>query len=104
MSSRSSDYSGFDSDRDPRNSDHSGFDEDNHGDSDSNSRGFRKKENYRKNYRKNTGNKTHFTVSPMISCQLDFDFAIALGQLLLDVETDDKRFKSFGHNLCNLEE
>ena len=46
----------------------------------------------------------HFEVNPMVHCKLDFDFAIALGQLLLETETDDKRFKSFGHHLCNLEE
>ncbi len=46
----------------------------------------------------------HFEVSPMVHCKLDFDFALALGQLLLEIDTDDKRFKSFGHHLCNLEE
>lgn len=46
----------------------------------------------------------HFEVSPYVHCKLDFDFALALGQLLLEVETDDKRFKSFGHHLCNLED
>ena len=45
----------------------------------------------------------HFEVSQFIHCKLDFDFALALGQLLLEVDTDDKRFKSFGHHLCNLE-
>ena len=61
--------------------------------------------NNRKNFsRKRQQRAQHFKVSSMVHCELDFDFAITLGQLLLDVETDDKRFKSFGHHLCNLEE
>jgi|AntRauTorcE11897_2_1112592.scaffolds.fasta_scaffold13397_4 hypothetical protein len=56
----------------------------------------------KKRYKPKKDRVKHFEVSSMIQCKLDFDFALALGQLLLETETDDKRFKSFGHHLCNL--
>lgn len=45
----------------------------------------------------------HFEVCDKVHVKLDFDFALALGQFLLDSDLCDKRFKSFGHHLCNLE-
>jgi hypothetical protein len=41
-------------------------------------------------------------VSPFVHVELDYDFAIALGELLLEIDVVDKRFKSFGHHLHNL--
>ena len=36
-----------------------------------------------------------------IIAEMDEEFARDLGEFLLEVDTPDKRFKSFGHNLCN---
>lgn len=51
--------------------------------------------------------RTHYRIyerEPLplhIICEMDVDFAHDLGQFLLEVQTPDKRFKSFGHNLVN---
>jgi len=53
--------------------------------------------------RHNDRHKVHFEVDDKINLKLDYDFAIALGRFLLDAEIEDKRFKSLGHHLMNLE-
>lgn len=58
-----------------------------------------------KNYRPkhSTGEKKeHFVIDSKIHIKMDLDFALDLGQFLLDSDHPDKRFKSFGHNLRNL--
>ena len=48
--------------------------------------------------------KTHFEICDKITIKIDYDFAVALGQFLLQADVIDKRFKSLGHHLCNLEQ
>lgn len=48
--------------------------------------------------------KSHFEIDDKITIKIDYDFAVALGQFLLEANIVDKRFKSLGHHLCNLEQ
>lgn len=50
----------------------------------------------------NENRREHFSIDNTIHVKLDLDFAIDLGNFLLECDNQDKRFKSFGHNLRNL--
>lgn len=59
------------------------------------------KPKYNKQY-DNENRKEHFSIDNTIHVRLDLDFAVDLGNFLLECDNPDKRFKSFGHNLKNL--
>jgi hypothetical protein len=65
-----------------------------------------KSETYKKNrnfkQRVHDFKREHFSIDNMIHIKMDMDFAIDLGNFLLECDNPDKRFKSFGHNLRNL--
>ncbi len=48
--------------------------------------------------------KSHFEIDDKITIRIDYDFAVALGQFLLEADIVDKRFKSLGHHLCALDQ
>lgn len=47
--------------------------------------------------------RIHFEIEDKIQVKLDYDFAIALGNFLLESDVEDKRFKSFGHQLMRFD-
>lgn len=80
------------------------FHDDSHTDWDANDKSKNDKINKPKyvKSRHNDARKEHFSIDNSIHVKLDLDFAIDLGNFLLDCDNSDKRFKSFGHNLKNL--
>lgn len=50
-----------------------------------------------------TGNAA-FTIDSKIGIKLDYEFAVRLGNFILESKTIDKQIMALGHNLCNLEE
>jgi hypothetical protein len=71
-------------------------------DSDYNRTGHMRNNKNHKPKHKNTEKREHFSIDSKIHIKMDLDFALDLGQFLLDSDNPDKRFKSFGHNLRNL--
>ena len=50
-----------------------------------------------------TGNNA-FAIDSKIGLKLDYEFAVRLGNFILESKTVDKQIMALGHNLCNLEE
>lgn len=50
-----------------------------------------------------TGNSA-FAIDSKIGLKLDYEFAVRLGNFILESKTIDKQIMALGHNLSNLEE